>query len=180
MNRKEKFFLKLNSNQLKIVQKLHELVIKESENISDSIKWGNLVYAVNDKNFAYIAVAKSHVNLGFFDATSLADPDKILEGAGKDLRHIKFKSANDIKSGQIRFLIRQSYDLAKNIKMNNMQMLIKIEAEIKKDSGAFKNYLKLPPSHRREYIDYIVNAKKDETREKRLLQVVNKLAAMSN
>jgi hypothetical protein len=37
------------------------------------------------------------LNLGFYvDSHDLPDPDGILEGTGKVLRHVKFKSENDI------------------------------------------------------------------------------------
>src|SRR6185312_15678878 len=41
------------------------------------------------QHYAYIAVQSSHINLGFYHGASLADPTGLLEGTGKELRHIK-------------------------------------------------------------------------------------------
>ncbi|MGH8225653.1 MAG: hypothetical protein ACRER1_05840 [Gammaproteobacteria bacterium] len=41
------------------------------------------------EHYAYIGVQNSHVNLGFYHGASLPDPQGILEGTGKKLRHVK-------------------------------------------------------------------------------------------
>ena len=43
------------------------------------------------QHYAYISVHTSHVNLGFYHGTSLTDPENLLEGTGKTLRHIKIR-----------------------------------------------------------------------------------------
>lgn len=53
---------------------------------------------------AYIAAFKDSVNLGFCKGTSLPDPDKLLRGTGKNLRHVKFKSGDAIDTGAVRAL----------------------------------------------------------------------------
>ena len=45
--------------------------------------------------FCYIATATSHVNLGFCRGALLPDPNRVLEGEGKVMRHIKFRSERD-------------------------------------------------------------------------------------
>jgi hypothetical protein len=40
----------------------------------------------------YIAAATNHVHLGFCRGASLPDPDRVLEGDGKTMRHVKFRS----------------------------------------------------------------------------------------
>lgn len=46
--------------------------------------------------FCYIATASHHVNLGFRCGASLPDPKHVLEGQGKRMRHIKFRSEADL------------------------------------------------------------------------------------
>lgn len=41
------------------------------------------------EHFCYIAPQTKYVNLGFFYGASLTDPDGLLEGTGKALRHVK-------------------------------------------------------------------------------------------
>ncbi|WP_128546131.1 DUF1801 domain-containing protein [Larkinella soli] len=48
------------------------------------------------EEICYIAPLLSSVNLGFLYGTQLPDPQGVLKGTGKLLRHIKFHSPEDI------------------------------------------------------------------------------------
>jgi hypothetical protein len=41
-----------------------------------------------DAPFGYVNVFTSHVNVGFFHAATLPDPDGLLQGTGKFMRHL--------------------------------------------------------------------------------------------
>lgn len=60
------------------------------------------------EHYAYIAVQRSHVNLGFYRGAALKDPDGLLEGAGKNLRHIKVHSVAEAKRPAVAALLRQA------------------------------------------------------------------------
>ena len=60
------------------------------------------------EHYAYIAVQSSHVNLGFYHGASLADPEGLLEGTGKELRHIKIHGVSFASSGAVAALLRQA------------------------------------------------------------------------
>jgi hypothetical protein len=60
------------------------------------------------EHYAYIAVQSSHVNLGFYRGASLPDPRGLLEGAGKNLRHIKLRSVSAANDVAINALLRQA------------------------------------------------------------------------
>lgn len=66
---------------------------------------------INDM-FCYVATAKSHVNLGFCYGASLADPDRVLEGQGKKMRHVKFSSPRDLERAFVRRYIRAATERA--------------------------------------------------------------------
>ena len=51
-------------------------------------------------------VGKHHVTFGFARATSLPDPRQLLEGTGKNLRHVKVRDMAGVKSPGLRDLIR--------------------------------------------------------------------------
>ena len=44
----------------------------------------------------YVAATKGYLSLGFFNGAALADPEGILEGKGKKMRHIKVRELSDI------------------------------------------------------------------------------------
>lgn len=58
----------------------------------------------------YIAPLKASVNLGFVDGIDLDDPDGLLKGTGKRLRHIKFTQPDDVdrQEAAVRALIAQA------------------------------------------------------------------------
>lgn len=58
--------------------------------------------------YAYILPYKSWVNLGFYRGASLADPEKLLEGAGIRMRHVKMRSVQDVERPGVRGLIREA------------------------------------------------------------------------
>ncbi|MEM7032425.1 MAG: DUF1801 domain-containing protein [Chloroflexota bacterium] len=60
------------------------------------------------EHFCYIAPFKSRVNLGFFYGADLDDPEGLLEGAGKALRHIKIATLDELHNPAIRALIEQA------------------------------------------------------------------------
>ena len=60
------------------------------------------------EHYAYIAVLRSHVNLGFYRGVSLPDPTKLLEGNGKKLRHVKLLSVSAANDVAISALLRHA------------------------------------------------------------------------
>lgn len=46
----------------------------------------------------YLAPLKAGVNLGFIHGVSLPDPESLLEGTGKNLRHVKLRTAADVEA----------------------------------------------------------------------------------
>ena len=59
--------------------------------------------------FGYVNAFSSHVNVGFFQSTELADPDALLEGNGKFMRHVKLRPGVDIDADSLTRLIETAY-----------------------------------------------------------------------
>jgi hypothetical protein len=57
------------------------------------------------EQFCYIAVFKERINLGFYYGSDLPDPEKLLEGTGKSLRHIKISQKEQLDNPAVRELI---------------------------------------------------------------------------
>jgi len=60
----------------------------------------------------YIGVIKDHVNLGFIRGSELADPQRILEGTGKQMRHIKIRNMSDLLRPAIRAYLQEACERA--------------------------------------------------------------------
>ena len=57
------------------------------------------------EQFCYIAVFKSRINLGFYYGSDLPDPENLLEGSGKNLRHIKIFKSEQLANPALRTLV---------------------------------------------------------------------------
>ena len=57
------------------------------------------------EHFCYVAVHKDHVNLGFNYGAELPDPEGLLEGPGKLLRHTKIAAPEDLACPALRALL---------------------------------------------------------------------------
>jgi hypothetical protein len=64
---------------------------------------------VGDAAFAYVNAFKAHVNVGFFRGAELADPEGLLEGTGKFMRHVKVCPGRDINPSALSNLIAIAY-----------------------------------------------------------------------
>jgi hypothetical protein len=60
----------------------------------------------------YIGVIKDHVNLGFIRGSELADPQRILEGTGKQMRHIKIRNMSDLERPAVRAYLQEACERA--------------------------------------------------------------------
>src|SRR5687768_17143961 len=64
---------------------------------------------VGDAAFAYVDAFTSHVNVGFFRGAELPDPDRLLEGTGKFMRHVKLRPERDVDAPALMKLIDSAY-----------------------------------------------------------------------
>jgi hypothetical protein len=58
-------------------------------------------------------VGKEHVTFAFMRGAALPDPEKLLEGAGKGVRHVKLRSIADVKRPGVKKLIAEAAKLNK-------------------------------------------------------------------
>ena len=55
--------------------------------------------------YAYIMPMRRYINLGFYQGAVLADPNRLLEGTGKGLRHVKIRSLAEANRPPVRALV---------------------------------------------------------------------------
>lgn len=58
-------------------------------------------------------VGKEHVTFAFMRGAALPDPEKLLEGTGKGVRHVKLRSVADVKRPGVKKLIVEAAKLNK-------------------------------------------------------------------
>ena len=70
---------------------------------------GNPVACVADAPFAYVDVFTNHMNVGFFQGAELSDPERLLEGSGKRMRHVKLRPGTSVDPAALGTLIDAAY-----------------------------------------------------------------------
>lgn len=58
-------------------------------------------------------VGKEHVTFAFMRGAALSDPERLLEGTGKGVRHVKLRSVADVKRPGVKKLIVEAAKLNK-------------------------------------------------------------------
>jgi uncharacterized protein DUF1801 len=64
--------------------------------------------------FAHIAVYKKHLNLGFNQGTLLEDPDGLLKGTGKLIRHLRVENWESFPEEPVARLLAQAFTLSED------------------------------------------------------------------
>jgi hypothetical protein len=104
MNTVDDYLEKQKSPQKEICQKLREIIFKTIPDVKEEMKWGVPTYA--DGKF-YIVALKDYVNLGFSLKELSKEEQKLLEGSGKTMKHIKIRSLKEIEEKRIAELLER-------------------------------------------------------------------------
>lgn len=75
------------------------------------------IACVGDAPFGYVNAFTAHASVGFFHGASLADPEGLLEGGGKHMRHVKLRPGKPVNAEALAALIAAAYeDIGKRLK----------------------------------------------------------------
>ncbi len=86
-----------------------EIMRNCGDEVRELLHDGCPVACLGDAPFAYVNVFTSHVNVGFFQGASLPDPDRLLQGNGKFMRHLKLKPGTATNAAALNRLIELAY-----------------------------------------------------------------------
>src|SRR5262245_35876831 len=79
-----------------VVRRLRELVRSTLPDLNEYVdRYGVIRYghaSGMSQWVCYISGHKAHANLGFARGASLPDPERLIEGTGKNLRHVKVRT----------------------------------------------------------------------------------------
>lgn len=166
-----------------ILKHLRELVHKAAPQIEENMKWSTPSFEYKG-NVCGMAAFKEHVTFGFWKAAIMKDAKKFLE-ADAAWGHLgKNRKLSDLPSDKkIIAYIKEAVDLnemgvklprttksgAKKPDLEAPDYMMKV---LNKNKKALANFAALSPSHKREYIEWITEAKTDATREKRIATMI--------
>lgn len=81
--------------------------------------WGIPTFETKNP-FCFYMVGKNHVTFGFHYGTSLDDPEGLLDGTGKNLRHVKLRTVEDLRKKGLKELVLAATRLEGKPRMKGM------------------------------------------------------------
>jgi uncharacterized protein YdeI (YjbR/CyaY-like superfamily) len=162
-----------------VLVKLRKLVHKGCPVAEETIKWGN-PYFVHKGMLAGMAAFKAHVGFSFWKGKLLSDPHGLFDGVGNTgMTAIKATDVSELPPDKVMLqYIREAVELndadgkPKETKPKKKAAKLKVPdyfiAALKKNKKARATFESFSQSHRNEYVEWIVEAKQEATRTKRL------------
>ena len=92
-----------------IARRWFEVMRGCGDDVRELLHDGAPTACVGDAAFAYVNAFKAHVNVGFFRGAEIADPEGLLEGTGKFMRHAKLRPDRDVDAAALKKLIETAY-----------------------------------------------------------------------
>ena len=92
-----------------IARRWFEIMRGCGEDVRELLHDGHPTVCVGDAAFAYVNAFTAHVNVGFFRGAEIADPDGLLEGTGRFMRHVKLRPDRDANATALTKLIEAAY-----------------------------------------------------------------------
>ncbi len=100
-----------------IAQHWFEALRACGDDVRELLHDGHPTACVDDAAFAYVNAFKSHVNVGFFRGAEIPDPEGLLEGTGKFMRHVKLRPERNVDANALMSLIATAYaDMKRRLK----------------------------------------------------------------
>ena len=92
-----------------IARRWFEVMRGCGDDVRELLHDGHPTACVGDAAFGYVNVFREHVNVGFFRGAELSDPDRLLEGTGKFMRHVKLRPKLEVDVAALTKLIEAAY-----------------------------------------------------------------------
>ena len=165
--------------------KLREVL--KGTKLTEEVKWGAPCYTWKGKNIVGIGGFKSYFGLWFHQGALLKDDAGVLinaqEGKTKALRQWRMSSGRDIKPAVIKRYVSESIahvDAGREIKADRSKAIVvpdELQNAMRRFKGATAAFRELRPGLQREYADYVANAKRDDTKLKRVEKILPMIVA---
>ena len=172
-----------------ILKKLRRLIHRAHPSIEESIKWSTPTFEYKGI-VAGMSAFKKHVAFGFWKATAMRDPEGLFKGDTKQSPFaVKVSSVKDLPPDKVIVAyVKEAVDLnERGVKASPSGGRKKktraapkapddLMAALKRKKKALATFEGFSPSHKREYTEWVTQAKRAETRKKRIATAVEWMA----
>jgi uncharacterized protein YdeI (YjbR/CyaY-like superfamily) len=171
-----------------ILRHLRKVVHAACPDVQETMKWS---FPHFDYKGIFCAMAgfKQHCTFGFWKGTLLRDSVKGMPAGGEEAmgQFGRITSLDDLPSdktlAQIVKTAAQLNDAKISVPRKKKAAMPPLVVPgyfmkaLRKNKKALAAFEAFPPSHRREYVEWLTEAKQEATRERRLVQAVEQIAA---
>lgn len=170
-----------------VLEHVRELVHKAVPDIEESIKWSMPFFTYKGQMFGNLAAFKAHCSFGLFGGVMKAwfkEQGIDNEGMGSlgKITSLKDLPPNKVLIGYIKQAAVFIDDGAKTMSSPKKaarpapETPPELAAALKKNKTAQKVWNDFGPSCQREYVEWITEAKREETKQKRIAQAIEQIA----
>jgi uncharacterized protein YdeI (YjbR/CyaY-like superfamily) len=172
-----------------IMNHLRELIHKACPDVEETWKWSFPHFMYKGSILCSMAAFKAHCSFGFWKAAIMPDPDGILTTVGKtamghlgQIRDLKDLPKDKILKAYIKEAMRlndEGIDVPRKPKTGEKKELETpgyFITALKKNKLALKTFGAFSYSNKKEYVEWVTEAKTEATQEKRLAQAIEWLA----
>jgi uncharacterized protein YdeI (YjbR/CyaY-like superfamily) len=167
---------------------IRDVVHRASPLITETVKWGMPFFDYKGP-ICMMAAFKQHLGFGFWKASRLSDPKRLLQGTDEEAAAGSFGrivTLDDLPPDEALIdFIHQAIKINESgVKEPKKPATPKAELPMPADFdkllrgnlAAMDNYEKFSPSKKREYLEWFAEAKSEATREKRMEQALEWIA----
>jgi uncharacterized protein YdeI (YjbR/CyaY-like superfamily) len=171
-----------------VLEHLRELVHKGCPEVVEEIKWSMPFFVYKGQILGNIAAFKAHCSFGLWggEVAAAMRKDGVLSGDGMGklgkIASVKELPSNKAMIGYVKqaaaFIDGGGKTMPKRSKVAKAvaEVPVELAAALKKNKAAGTTFAGFSPGCRREYVDWIAEAKRPETRERRVAQAVEWMA----
>jgi uncharacterized protein YdeI (YjbR/CyaY-like superfamily) len=170
-----------------ILTHIREVVHAACPEVEETLKWSSPHFMYRDSMMCGMAGFKEHAIFGFWKGKLIEGVSPNRNNGGEAMGNFgKLTSVKDLPSRTVMTkLIKQAMKLndegitvarPKKAPKPDAKVPPALKAALAKNKKAATHFAAFPPSHRREYVEWITGAKRDETKAKRVAQAVEWIA----
>ena len=157
---------------------VREWFLRWEPDLKESIKWNNLCFS-GRKLIAGLSACRKHLGIVFFRGTEIDDPAGLFDpvGAGNTaIQTVRVKSLEAMNRDALRSMLHAAVALdaqpalptPPRVKREPLPVPPELAAALRRDPKAASEFERLSASCQREYIAWVGQAKRPETRDRRL------------
>ncbi|MFK8060124.1 MAG: YdeI family protein [Polaribacter sp.] len=181
MNPKVDDYIAIHTKWQKELKVLRTVLLELA--LEEDIKWGIPAYIHKRKNILGLSAFKNYCGIWFHHGVFLKDEANILINAQKDktlgMRQMRFISLDEIDTELVKLYVLEAMsnsEAGKEIKpkRNTKPVVIPEELKIELSKNIQLKYLfnEFSKSKQREFCDYILSAKRDNTKQTRIAKII--------